>query len=223
MSRSLRQRTRAWGLAALAALAGMGAAGCLFVHPRQPQPSPGAGEWAEVRSNATRAKQLYDGLVHRANAIATHLTPRVREVRATRLADWLAWSPAELDARLARERAEAALGEEFVVAFYTSDARANDLDAPQSVWRVAVVVDGLNVLASKVESIAFDATVRALFPLVGPFDTVYRVRFPPTPDGPLADRAFVFRLSSPLGTMDLDFGGPAALPAGLDTVPPATR
>jgi len=204
-------------------LVALGAAGCLFVHPRQPKPSPEAGEWAELRNAATRARLLYDGLDHRANAVAIHLSPRVREARAGRLADWLAWSPAELDRRLAQERAEAAEGEEFVLAFYTAVERANDLDSPDSIWRVAVVVEGLNVLASKVEAITSDATVKALYPLVGPFDTVYRVRFPPTPDGPLAGRPFVLRLSSALGTMDLDFGGPAAVPAGLDTVPPAAR
>lgn len=210
------------GIRLALALAALLASAC-FVHPRQPQPRPGTGEWAEVRDGATRAKQLYDGVVHRANAIATHLTPRVREARATRLGDWLAWTPAELDRRLAEERAEAAKGEEFVLSFYTADEKANDLDAPKSTWRVAVVVDGINVLPLDIEAVKLDRTIYALYPLVGPFDTVYRVRFPPTPDGPLVGRAFVLRMTSALGSIDLDFGAPPVLPPGLDTVPPATR
>jgi hypothetical protein len=221
MTRAARRRRIAPVLAVL--LGALGSSACLFIPPRQPRPTAEAGEWAEVRQEATRARKLYDGLVHRATAIATHLTPKVREARASRLADWLAWTPAELDQRLAQERAEAAQGEEFVLAFYTADLRANDLDAPRSIWRVAVVVDGLNVLASRAEAIPLDATLKALYPLVGPFDTVYRVRFPPAPEGPLTGRAFLLRLSSALGTVDLDFGAPPGLPPGLDSVPPATR
>jgi hypothetical protein len=210
------------GIRLALALAALLASAC-FIHPRQPQPRPGTGEWAEVRDGATRAKQLYDGLVHRANAVAVHLTLPVREARAVRLADWYAWSPPELDRRLAEERAEAAKGEEFLLAFYTAELRANDLDAPRSIWRVAVVVEGVNVLASKVEAVQSDATLKALFPLVGPFDTVYRVRFPPPPEGKLEGRSFLVRLSSALGTIDLDFGMPPSVPPGLDTVPPAAR
>jgi hypothetical protein len=213
---------RSASLLALAALAALAASAC-FIHPRQPKPRPEGGDWAEARDAATRAKQLYDGVVHRANAVAVHLTLRVREARATRLGDWLAWSAAELDRRLAEERAEAAKGEEFVVAFYTAEETANDLDAPGSVWRVAVVVDGINVLPSDIEAVPLEPTVHALYPLVGPFDTVYRVRFPPTPDGPLAGRAFVLRITSALGAMDLDFGAPPQVPEGLDSVPPAKR
>jgi hypothetical protein len=194
-----------------------------FIHPRQPQPGPKGGEWAEAREEGTRAKQLYDGVVHIANAAATHLTPRVREARATRLADWLAWSPAELDRQLAQDRAEAAAGEEFVLAFYTADMYANDLDAPKSVWRVALVVDGVNVLPRKVEFLDADWTVKQLFPYVGPFDTVYRVRFPPAPEGSLKGHTYVLRLSSALGSVDLDWSRPPGEPEGFEIVPPAAR
>jgi len=209
------------GAAAISAVAL--ASSCVFVHPRSPQPRPETGEWAEARDAATRAKQLYDGIDHRANAIAVHLTLKVREARAGRLGDWLAWSPAELDQRLAQERAEAAAGEEFVVAVYTADLKSNDLDAPQSIWRLALVVDGINVLATKVEALEMDWTVRQLYPVFGPFDTVYRVRFPHVPEGPLDGKPFLLRMTSAMGGLDLDYGLPAKLPSGLDSVPPAAR
>ncbi len=192
---------RAVPLAALAATL----AGCPF-HAREPVPGPDEGDWAAVRDGATRRLQLYDGLVHRATATATFLAPSVREARARRLARWLSWTEDELSRRLAAERAEADAFDEFVVAFYTADRKANDLDAQTSVWRVAVELGAVEILASKIGAIDSDATVVALFPWVAPFDTVYRIRFPHPPDGPLAGRPFVLRISSAMGPLALDFG-----------------
>lgn len=188
---------------AAAALA-LALAGCPF-HPRQPVPGPREGEWSDLRAAATRRVTLYDGLEHRATATATHLGLPEREARVRRLAAWYGWTAAELDARLATERAEAAAGEEFLLALYTANGKQNDLDAPRSIWRVAVRTDEGELLASKIEVLDVDATLTGLFPYVGTFDVVYRVRFP-SASPPLEGRPYVLAISSALGKMDLDFG-----------------
>jgi hypothetical protein len=204
------------GLAALAALAA-----CSF-HPRSPLPPTREGEWALVRDAATRRTVLYDRFTHRATATATHLSLAVREARAQRLAEWLGWTPQELESRLAAERAEAAAGEEFLLCFYTADSRANDLDAPRSVWRVALRVGEADLLATRVTSIDSDATVVGLFPYVGPFDVVYRVSLPRAAEGPIDGKRFVLALSSTLGKVDLDYGAPLTkvVDAPWQPVPP---
>ncbi len=196
-------------LAALAALAGCGLNSKLNT-ALSPAPTPGLreGEWAAVRGAATRRGSIYDGLEHRASVTVTYLGLAEREARARRLGEWFGWTQEELERRLKQERAEAAQGEEFLIAFYTADGKSNDLDATTSVWRVAVEVDEGELVASRVEALVADATLTALFPYVGGFDTVYRVRFPPTPGGPLAGRMFAFELSSAYGRIDLGFGGP---------------
>jgi len=192
------------GIAAAALLA---LAGCPF-HPRVPQPRTLEGEWGLARNAATRRVIVYDGLKHRATATATYLSLPVREARARRLAEWLGWTPQELQDRLDRERDDAAHGEEFLLCFYTADARANDLDAPRSVWRVALKVGTEDVLASRVTSIDSDATIVGLFPYVGPFDVVYRVFLPHAPSGALEGRPFVLELASALAKVEVDFGVP---------------
>jgi hypothetical protein len=182
-------------------------AGCPF-HPRAPQPSSIQGEWGAARNGATRRALLYDGLKHRATGTATHLSLEVREARARRLAEWFGWTPRELADRLAAERAEAARGEEFLLAFYTADPRANDLDAPRSVWRVALKLGSEDVVASRVTSVDADANTAGLFPYVGPFDVVYRVFLPRPPSGELDGRAFVLEIASALGKVALDYGVP---------------
>jgi hypothetical protein len=190
-----------------AAVAALALAGCAFL-PRAPKPTTTEGEWARERDAATRRAFVYDGLKHRATGTATHLSATVRDARARRLGEWLGWTPAEVEDRLAIERGEAGQGEEFLLSFYAADPRDNDLDAPRSVWRVAVKVDGSDVVATRVTSIDRDATTVGLYPYIGPFDTVYRVFLPHAPGGPLAGREFTLEVASARGKVAMDFGGP---------------
>jgi hypothetical protein len=190
--------------ALLAAAAALALAGCPL-HPRAPQPPPREGEWALLRAAETRRAVLYDGLRHRATATATHLSLPVREARARRLAEWFGWSDEELERRVALERAGAAAGEEFLLSFYTADPRANDLDAPRSMWRVFVRVDGADLEATRVTSIDRDTTILGLFPYVGPFEVAYLVLLPRPTSGELRGRPFVLELASGLGRVSLDW------------------
>jgi hypothetical protein len=196
------------GRAALAAAA-LAAAGC---HPRQPLPLPREGEWAVARDAATRRYVLYDRFDHRATATATHLSLPVREARARRLAEWLGWTEQELAARLAQERTEYAAGEEFLLSFYTAESRGQDLDAQPTIWRIALRNDGADVLASKVEAIDATANVVQLFPYVGPFEVVYRLKFARPPSGEIFGKAFSVELASGVGKVVLDWGELLAKP-----------
>jgi hypothetical protein len=204
-------------LVALAALAAL--AGCAFL-PRAPSPTTLEGEWAGQRDTATRRAFLYDGLKHRATGTATHMSLRAREARARRLAEWFGWTPAELEAQLAQERKEAAEGEEFVLALYTAEPKYNDLDAPRSQWRVAVKVDGSDVLPRRVTAVDRDATSLGLYPYVGPFDTVYRVLLPIPGTGPIEGREFTLEIASALGKLSIDFGKPNGTITPQEPVPP---
>jgi len=188
---------------AASALAAVALAGCGIL-PHAPIPEVQRGAWPEERDAATRRADIYDGFEHRADVWTIRLTPAVREERARRLAAWLNWSPAELDAKLAQERAENARWDDFVVLLYTADRSWNDLDAPQSIWRILFDMGGGDETVGKATAIGRDATFDALFPMVGPFDTVYRVRFPRF-DTELVPRPGVLRFASALGEMRLPY------------------
>jgi hypothetical protein len=204
--------TRRALLVALLSLAGCGAIQGVKsrLPPREPQPGPEAGDFADLRDAATRQDKLYDGFLHRATAAATWLTPEVREAATRRLAEWQGWSAGELARALEAERAETAKGEEFVLAFYAAERRNNDLDLKPSVWRLELTDGTDQASAASITVAEDDATMKALFPFVGPFDLVYRVRVP-WPGAPLAGRPFQLRISGALGRMDLRFNesGPA--------------
>lgn len=202
MSRAARPRLAL----ALAALGGLAACSAVeTVKSVAPVPAVREGEWATVRSQATRRVYLYDRLSHRATATATYLSLPVREARVRRLVEWLGWTEEEKARRLAAERAEAERYEEFLLAFYVSDSRSNDLDAPASIWRLALELEPGDLVTRDATALDVDATVRGLFPYVSKFDVVYRVRFPRAPGPPLADRPFRLQIASALGKLELPF------------------
>lgn len=202
-------RRRALALLALA-LAGCGGVKSRLP-PREPQPGPEAGAYAELRDAVTRRARLYDGFVHRADVTATWLSPEVRDAGTRRMATWQGWSDAELEKALASQQADAAKGEQFLVSFYAADRKHNDLADPGSIWRIVLDDGTLQVPAASVEIVPLDANTLQLFPFIGHFDTAYRVRVPWT-GPPLSGRPFSLRLLSSLGPLVLDFG-PGGKPA----------
>jgi hypothetical protein len=115
--------------------------------------------------------------------------------------------PAERDALLARERTESAEGEDFLLAFFTEDRRANDLATDRGTWRVVLVVNGNEqALPAKISLVKRDPTLQALYPYITDFETLYRVRFPRyTGTAPLSALPFQLRIAGALGTLDLAY------------------
>lgn len=192
-----------------AVLAALLALGCAAVLQQQPAPAQDEGAWPELRHRFTRSTRIYDRFDDKAFATATYQALPVRLARAGRTADWKRMTVQEREALLAEERAEAEKYEDFLLAFFVgADFAANDLDAPRSVWRVALVVPGEGeVLPLKIGQVRKDADLTGLYPYVGHFDVVYRVRFPRwTGQKPLAELPFVLRIAGALGKVDLDWG-----------------
>ncbi len=173
-----------------------------------PNPVPGIreGDWEVVRGKATRRARLYDRFQHRATITATYLGAAERQARVDRMAMWQGWTEQEKAQHLKAELDEAARYDEFLVAFYTANVKDNDLDARNSVWRMALKVDGGDLVTHDALALNSSATLTGLFPYISPFDMLYRVRFSKVAGAPLSGRTFTFEISSALGKLPLDFG-----------------
>ncbi len=186
------------------AFLGLCALGCLHGEPR---PGPNDGAWPAARDRWHRQATLYDGLSAEAFAKAVYQAPEVREARVGRVADWKVLSPAEREKLLAGERAEGARADEFLLSFFSVTRPENDLDTPGSIWRVALVVPGApDRLPERIEAVKADATLKQLYPSIGAFDVVYRVRFPRAGEPPLEGGPFTLRLASARGRLELAWG-----------------
>ena len=177
--------------------------------PPQPRPPSDVGDWAAARDRVTRSGKLYDGLTTNAFARTVYLPREVREARVARVAAWKVLGAEETERLLAAERDEAARYDDFLVFLFTPDPADNDLDTARSVWRVALVAAGQpDRLPESVRGVHPDALLRELYPTLGDFDTVYRVRF--ARDATRRGPPFTLRLAGAKGR--LDFGYEAAAP-----------
>ena len=184
-------------------LAALGA-GCAWMHP-PPEP-PEARAWQAVRARWARQARLYDRFEAHAFASAVYQAPELRARRAEQVAAWRAMTAAERQSLLDAEAAEAGRWEDFMVSFYADDPKDDDLGTSGSVWRVALVVEGEGeALPLEIRSQRADAQVRELYPSIGDFDTVYRVRFARWKGAPLAGRPFLLRIAGPEGRLELRF------------------
>jgi hypothetical protein len=184
-------------------------AACTYVSPT-PVPSTREGTWAEERDQATRTAKLYHLLDDVAFVTATHQSAAVRAARLERLAEWKGMLPAEKEALAAKDRAELAEGEEFLVAFFTDDRKANDLATERGTWRVSLTVNGNEeTLPAKVSMVKKDPTLSILYPYVTEFDTLYRVRFPRFPgQAPIEELGFQVRIAGALGRLSMEWAPP---------------
>src|SRR3990170_1158883 len=114
--------------------------GCSFAQTRQPVPQPDEGGWPLERNRFTRTTKVYDRFDDIAFVTATYQAPTVRALRIERIAVWRGLADKERDALLTQEKNEQGRYEDFLLAFYTGDRAANDLDSKKSVWRVALEV-----------------------------------------------------------------------------------
>lgn len=181
-------------------------AGCGVLHGSAPKPDTNDPPWGAERDRFTRRAKVYDILDDKAFAVALYEPMQLRRARVDRLAEWRVLTVEEKQKLLVKEEAEAAAEEDFLLAFYTGNRADNDLDSPKSVWRVALVVGEQNVLPSRIEVVRHDATLRTLYPFIGDFDTVYRIRFPVwRGPKPLVDSQFILRIAGAPAKVDLSW------------------
>jgi hypothetical protein len=123
--------------------------------------------------------EIYSGFDTQLFAGVTYQTWPFREARVRRLALFRSMTTTEIDSLLARERAEYEKYNVFVFGTWTVDSRFDDFDKRDSVWRIALVIDGAEVLPEDVVRVSrVTQDVRAIYPYMGSFWVQYRARFP---------------------------------------------
>jgi len=201
----------------------VGAGGCAGAPPAIGDPGPELSDPTAEKSyqaalaRVTEHREVYSGLDTRLYCAATYQSPEFREARTRRQALFQTWPEAKLDDALARERADAAQVHEVVFGVSIVDRRFDDFDSKSSIWRLSLATDQGEVTPVTIRRVGrANQDLRAYYPYLGDFWTLYAVRFPPTVAGhPLVaatTRALVFRMSSTQGQVEMAF--PVAAPAG---------
>jgi len=224
-------------LAAL--LLAVGAVGCAAVPPAIGEPGAqvpdrqAEASYQAALSRVTEHREVYTGIDTQLFTAATYQSPDFREARTRRQAMFQTWPEPKLNDALARERAEAAQVHEVVFGVSIVDRRFDDFDSKSSIWRLSLASDQGEVTPLSLKRVGrANQDIRAYYPYMGDFWTVYRVRFPTSVNGrPLigpSTQALVFRMSSTQGQVEMKFpvsgataSPPPALPRTASGPPPS--
>lgn len=152
----------------------------------------------------TQARAVYDNLDTRVFFQATWQSPAFAEARVRREGMFKAMPSAEVSQRLAEEQARLAEATEFFLGVHANDYRFDDLERPNSQWRLVLVVDGEELKPTSVERLGRTTTeLRSYYSYMESFWVGYRVRFPRVAMTP--GRTVRLKLASALGQAELPF------------------
>ena len=215
------------------------AAGCATVPPAIGEPGAqvpdrkAEASYREALSRVTEHREVYSGLDTQLFCAATYQSVEFREARVRRQALFQTWPEPKLDEALARERIEAEQTHELVFGVSIVDRRFDDFDSKSTIWRLSLSTDQGEVTPLAIRRVGrANQDMRAYYPYLGDFWTMYTVRFPMVVAGrPLVastTRTLVFRMSSTQGQVEMEFPvqapragpGPAPSPAA-PTAPPS--
>jgi hypothetical protein len=155
-----------------------------------------------VLERYTRSQAVYDNLDTNVFFHATWQSPAFVEARLARDASFRAIPAAEAAANLAAEQQRLGDATEFHMAVHANDYKFEDFNRPDSMWRLALVVDGQDLRPLSVDRLGrTNSPMRSIYSYMEPFWVGYRVRFPKVSLQP--GQTFTFRLASALGKADL--------------------
>lgn len=161
--------------------------------------------YRDTLARYTGHKEIYNGFDTRIFAAATLQSWKFRQARVRRTALFKAQTAEEVEAALAKERAEHDVGTEFFLGVHLNDKRYDDFDKKDTIWHLALVGAGGELAPTSVDRIGrSNLDMRALYPYMDDFWVAYRVKFPKLPAG---DGPVVLRLASSLGQADLQVSG----------------
>jgi hypothetical protein len=133
----------------------------------------------------TRNTELYSGFEHKMTITATMLTPMFRRAFAVRFPEIYGYGSQVTRKELVELGGAAEETLNFVVGVYTPNDRWNDLEKPESIWRLTLSrLDPKTgarlstVDKSTIEHVKLDENLSTVFPYLSVYDNVYVVRFP---------------------------------------------
>ena len=206
---------RGLAMAMAVTAAALSAWGCAWKVPRvgaRPPVAAGAGEeraYQELVARYSDHRELYDRLDTRFFAHATFQSWPFREARVRRAAGFRHLPAAEVEKSLAEERAAQEVTHEVFLAAQFQDPRSDDLDHPDSQWRLVLVTPRGEVAPVKVDRLGRSTLdLRSLYPYFDEFWVGFWLSFPrELEDGsetiPEGTEAVTLRMASALGNAEL--------------------
>jgi hypothetical protein len=198
-----------------AAIAGLflGSA-CAFTPPQVGESGPEVADpkaeeaYKAVLDRFSDHREVYSGFNTEVFAAATYQSLAFRDARVRRKATFQVWPQEKVQHELALERLDAAQAYEVHFGVSTADRRYDDFDSRNSIWRLSLVTEEGETTPISVRRVGRgDQNLRAYYPYLGDYWTLYSARFPKVlGDKPLvgpATKQFTFRMASTIGRLEM--------------------
>jgi len=160
--------------------------------------------YQRMLEKVTSHRAVYDALDTRIFAQATWQSPEFVKTRVERWGEFRDAPQVEVDAELQKERQRLQGATEFFLGVHANDWHYEDFEKADSMWRVALVVDGKELRPTTIERLGRTNTeMRSIYSYMESFWVGYRVRFPEVALNP--GEKMVLKLASPVGEAKLTF------------------
>lgn len=188
--------------------------GCAFTPPQVGESGPEVADpkteeaYRAVLDRFSDHREVYSGLDTEIFAAATYQSLAFRDARVRRKGTFQVWPQDKVQNELAVERVDAAQAYEVIFGVSLADRRYDDFDSRTSIWRLTLVTEEGETTPTSVRRVGRgDQNVRAYYPYMGDFWTVYSARFPKMLGdrslvGP-ATKQFTFRMASTIGRLEM--------------------
>jgi hypothetical protein len=190
------------------------ASACAFTPPQFGEAGPEVADpkaeeaYRAVLDRFSDHREVYSGLDTQVFAAATYQSLAFRDARVRRKATFQVWPQDKVQHELALERVDAAQAYEVVFGVSMPERKYDDFDSRTSIWRLTLVTEEGETTPISVKRVGRgDLNIRAYYPYMGEFWTMYSARFPKAlGDRPLvgpATKQFTFRMASTIGRLEM--------------------
>lgn len=138
-----------------------------------------AADYGTVLRTWTRSDKVYEGLNNIMFIDVTFHAPEFRRAFAVAFPDVYGHGGQVTRRELVDLTGDVEQHHTFFVKVHTPDVDWNDLEEPDSIWRVNLVSSNeVAVPPSEIIKVKIDENLRVVYPYLGRFDQAYLVRFP---------------------------------------------
>ncbi len=144
-----------------------------------------ARDYPQVLAALTRDGQGFSGFEHKITIKATLMSPMLRKAFSLRFPEVYGHGGQVTRHELTDVSTDTASTLNFFVAVYTANLRWNDLNKPDSIWRVTLELvepeTGVTITRAdpvSIERVKIDENLYTIYPYLTTFDTAYIIRFP---------------------------------------------
>lgn len=139
--------------------------------------SIGANQYADTISNYTGGSRKYKGFYNTFEAHITMLNSIVQSAQLQRKTEYYQWNSEQQQRERDKAFQDMSSGASFFLSFYSPESEYNDLNKPNTIWKVYLESNGQRYEGKIKKLTDKESDLQTLYPHFNRFSTAYLVTF----------------------------------------------